>query len=70
MSKRITLTDYEIEQIVASLNTAINTPAWDYQVIEVGKHTLQSLVNKLQAPVTSAEPGFDKLPLKRGSDAE
>ena len=64
MSKRITLTDFEIEQIVVSLNYAINQIDRNYQVIEVGKHTLQSLVNKLQAPVTSADPGFDKLPLK------
>lgn len=51
MSKRITFTDFEIEQIVKGLTELQNTTGLDYEVIKVGKRFYQKLIDKLSPPV-------------------
>jgi len=46
MSKRITLTDFEIEQIVVALKQLRNEGNGIYQVTVVGRHWYDDLVSK------------------------
>lgn len=52
MSKRITLTDFEIEQIVKSLESNRDATTIDYEVVNVGKRFYNELINKLLAPTS------------------
>lgn len=48
MSKRITLTDFEIEQIAESLKSHRDATNLDYQVIKVGKVFYNELLKKFK----------------------
>lgn len=47
MGKRITLSDFEIEQIVKALEAHQNATTLDYEVIAVGKRWYSALIYKL-----------------------
>jgi len=48
MSKRVTLTDFEIEQIVSALNTLRGESSLGYEVIKVGQRWYDRLIKKLR----------------------
>lgn len=56
MSRRITLTDFETEQIVLALTSIANQVNLDYQVILCGKAFYQRLINRLQPPKLKDKP--------------
>lgn len=49
MSKRIILTDFEIEQIICSLIAHKDESGMSYQVIKVGRHFYDQLIAKLKS---------------------
>lgn len=49
MSKRVTLTDFEIEQIVSGLRVLCNETALVYEVARVGKRFYNELISKLES---------------------
>lgn len=48
MSTRVTLTDFEIEQLVKGLESLSNQTSLDYEVITVGKRFYKNLIFKLR----------------------
>jgi hypothetical protein len=48
MSKRITLTDFEIEQIISALDRLKNETLLSYEVIKVGQRWYGVLIEKLK----------------------
>jgi hypothetical protein len=48
MSKRVTLTDFEIEQIVSALNTLKGQSSLSYEVTRVGQRWYDRLIKKLR----------------------
>jgi hypothetical protein len=48
MSKRITLTDFEVEQIINGLTTLRDATSLHYQVIKVGQRFYDILIAKLK----------------------
>lgn len=48
MSKRVTLTDFEIEQIVKGLTSLNKQITLDYEVIRVGQRFYNLLIDKLK----------------------
>jgi hypothetical protein len=48
MSKRITLADFEIEQIVSGLTRLRNEPGLNYEVTKVGQRWYDRLIVKLK----------------------
>lgn len=48
MSKRIILTDFEIEQLVHGLKKLKDETSIPYEVIKVGKRFYEGLIEKLQ----------------------
>lgn len=53
MSKRITLTNFEIEQLICGLKALRNATNLDYEVVKVGKRFYTELIKKLELPNTS-----------------
>lgn len=49
MSKRITLTDLEIEQIAKGLRNLRDACGLQYEVINVGKHFYNQIISKLES---------------------
>ncbi len=48
MSKRITFTDFEIQQLVEGLQRLRSETALNYEVIKVGQRFYQKLIDKLR----------------------
>jgi len=48
MSKRVSLTDFEIEQIVNALDPLSKEPSYTYQVTVCGQDFYAKLIEKLQ----------------------
>jgi hypothetical protein len=47
MSKRVTLTDFEIEQLINGLTTLRNETGFQHEVIKVGQRWYDALITKL-----------------------
>ena len=56
MSKRVTLTDFEIEQIIEGLTALKHQTPLNYQVIKVGRRFYEQLICKLSPK--PGEPGY------------
>lgn len=48
MSKRITLSDFEVEQIVSALTKLRNEPSLTYEVTQAGQRYYDQLIAKLK----------------------
>lgn len=48
MSKRVTLTDFEVEQIVSGLTKLRSEPGLNYEVTKVGQRCYDRLIAKLK----------------------
>lgn len=55
MSKRVTLTDFEIEQIINGLEELKGAAAVQYEVVRVGKRFYDQIIAKLQPPKPTGE---------------
>jgi len=54
MSKRITFTDFEIEQLTKGLEQLIkDSPGINYEVVNVGRRFYNQLINKLKTEPSS-----------------
>lgn len=70
MSKRVTLTDFEMEQIIRGLQELRDQTFMSYEVVRVGKAVYNDLIAKLPAkeskrPPNPADPSQPSLQGKR-----
>lgn len=56
MSKRVTLTDFEIQQIINGLTELRNQPILKYEVVRVGQRWYDRLIRKLEPKIEPPTP--------------